>query len=246
MLEKFYWYGFILADGYINHNNNCRCRLVLAEKDKNHLEKFNCFFDNNKISYQPTQKAYYTTTSLDENLVSLLDIKPRKTYNPPDTINYKSLSDAEFISLFLGLIDGDGNITNQVGRTDCKISIHCHSSWLNFYNYCCDRLSNICNLSFSKPRILKNGYMRWDISNHHIVNFLCKKTVEYNLPILERKWSRIDLSRKTKHEKADELFDKLVELRKTHTLKVISDMLNIPYNTICFHLYKSKRKHNGR
>ena len=45
--EKAYWLGFLFADGNVSKRDNC-FEMSLAEKDKEHLEKFNNFINHSR------------------------------------------------------------------------------------------------------------------------------------------------------------------------------------------------------
>lgn len=187
MNETYYWYGFILADGTLRTKRSCK--LGLAYKDESHVFKFANFFGKKTICY--SKKYCYVNTILDEKMIEILDIKKNKTYNPPKLDGYKSLSNNEILSLFIGLIDGDGCIIRQYKREDSLIRIKTHASWLNFYLMLHSRIESICNIETPKPKINNQGYMSWIISNHLIIHFLYDFILDYQSIILQRKWTQI-------------------------------------------------------
>jgi len=202
--ESFYWTGFILADGSISDN---RLRITLSIKDKEHLVKL-----GNKINVKITEYNYTTNygngkfcklSCMDFNYLKQytdkFNINNNKTYNPPDYYNFE---DRLMLSMFIGLIDGDGCIKNQTGRKDCVISIKCHASWLNFYTEFHKFLDRYFGLKSKPPKIMNCGYMLWTMADYRIVKGLKKFVIENNLPVLSRKWNIIDLNRVPKTERS--------------------------------------------
>lgn len=119
----YYWIGFLLADGTINHET-MRLKLTLAKKDLSHVERFHKFI-------QSSQNISLNTVSCQDKLtvpkiIDKFDLKKRKTYNPPE----KQLElDINLMALYIGFIDGDGSIKKVHKRKDCNIIIKVHSSW---------------------------------------------------------------------------------------------------------------------
>lgn len=187
----YYWVGFILADGHIEDNK--RLIITLSSKDILHLKKLalllQCNLSNkikSKCSISPQDKFVFSKLS------NKFDIHHAKTYNPPST-NIIPDNEDLFLSLFAGFIDGDGSIKNQTGRKDCVIDLHIHSSWLKFIFIIHKRLNELFDVNIAPPRVGNDGYTRWTICNRKVVNGLKQKLSKLNIPLLERKWSKIDL-----------------------------------------------------
>jgi hypothetical protein len=213
--EAYYWMGFILADGSFINNNVIAIRL--KEDEKEHLEKMGSFLEiNNKIAiYQANgyRKKDLNTKSCNlvitdvENVPLIKEkfrIPARKTYNPP---TLPEMTREQFLSLFAGYIDGDGCISTQgttryrnkkgeivlYPRTDCIIQIKCHSSWLETLKIFEERLHKELGFELTKSKvgINKQGFCLWRIQNGKIVKSIKEGLQKLNLPLLLRKWNKI-------------------------------------------------------
>ncbi len=230
-LEAYYWIGFILADGHIS--NQFRLIVTLAIVDIEHLRKLADFLSVENIR---TEKNTQVTIAVQDKLwlkkvKEKFDIKNDKTYYPPnlDWI----IDDNLFLAMLVGYIDGDGCIKHQTNRKDTSISIHIHSSWLPFLEMIKRRIETIFVYSTGKPIIGKDGYARYTISNFPLLKQLKVFTVDNNLPILERKWSRIDLS----YISRKEIYrDRIIRIKELHSKGFssieISKILGFSVNTI--------------
>lgn len=124
-LESFYWLGFIIADGSFY---KYRFELGLKESDLSHLEKFKDFLQSNsKIIYRSKTKSYrfgFNNRFSIPKVMEKYGIHYAKTYNPCTFDPFKNYSQNLLMSLFIGIIDGDGHIDKQ-GR---YITITAHQS----------------------------------------------------------------------------------------------------------------------
>lgn len=225
--ESYYWLGFLFADGHFSDKN--RLKLSLSVKDRDHLIKFKDFidYDTNLIndSFWMHGKEYFISSFsiMDTNTVSILknkyDIKSNKTENPP---NLTSLTDDYKFCFMIGFIDGDGSIQYQTGREDCKISVKCHSSWLNNLEYL-----------FGSARINNNGYAYHCTANNEILRDWKRKALGFNLPIMPRKWDKIDTSKISKYKIAEEWQSKAIDLfNDGKSVKEIAVYLDKKYATV--------------
>lgn len=187
-LESFYWLGFLLADGYFMKSN--RIRVVLADKDKQHLQKFCDFVRAGRVVtkdkfIEERNFKFCNWSVMDTHTVSLLknkySISHNKTENPPDL---NSLNDDQKFALFIGFIDGDGCIAKQSGRLDSRLQIQCHRSWKDVLEF----------LSDVKVKINSRGYSLLSITNNEILRKMKQRAIALGLPFLDRKWDVIDLS----------------------------------------------------
>lgn len=177
--ETYYWIGFILADGHIN--NNTRIKITLSKKDKNHLIKLQNFLEIENMYENDEVSISGMDSKIIREFCNKFDIKSNKTYNPPNlNINNQDL----LFSLSIGFIDGDGCIDNQTNRTDCKLRIKCHSSWLDTLKY----------IYSKQPYINNQGYVCLNITNSIILKQFKQKALDLDLPIMNRKWDKIDLN----------------------------------------------------
>ena len=207
--ETYYWIGFLLADGHFD--NGKRIIVGLAEHDRDHLEKFAKY-----IGYKGTislvKKGPYSAVKLsamDTEVVGKLcekfDIKSNKTHNPPESLSW--IPEDLFLCLLAGLIDGDGNISNFCGRKDVFIRLKQEKSWLpilkEFAKYFKEE---------DRVKVNKQGYAEVEITGFPKIRELKKKLLEYNLPLMDRKWGKIDVGFETKYEKKEKAYRKIKEL----------------------------------
>jgi hypothetical protein len=198
--EAYYWIGFIMADGTINHKNN-RLKVSLSVQDEKHLERLMGFL---KISSD--KKKTYNNGKIVEfqimdnfiipKIIDKFNFKPSKTYNPPNLTYLKN--DDFFLSFLIGFIDGDGSIMKRKDREEYKLAIKLHPSWYDNLKYFQNRISVITS---SNGNCLYNyKYPIYMINDFKILKFLKSKTIEFKLPVLNRKWYKINLERITKLE----------------------------------------------
>tara|TARA_Y100000310_G_C20701199_1_gene830039 strand:- start:2608 stop:5805 length:3198 start_codon:yes stop_codon:yes gene_type:complete len=201
--EAYYWMGFLLADG---HFTNKKVILGLGIKDINHIKKFANFisanYTKNKI------KCFVRAANID--IVPLIKnkfkITNRKTYDPPSLqCENKEL----LLSLIIGFIDGDGSIRKQSGRNDAFITIKCHASWLSSLQFMSNTICDYCDLKPNIAKINKQGYAVVNFSNSILLKFLKKEAKRMKLPILKRKWDRINEKYIGKIESYQEVLEKV-------------------------------------
>ena len=113
--EKAYWLGFLYADGYIDPERG-EIILGLADKDKEHIDKFRLFLETNapykdKINNQ--KKPYRFFRLYDKKLCE--DLEKQGLYRKKSlTLEPKMIIPNEFlIAWSRGLFDGDGSIFPQ-------------------------------------------------------------------------------------------------------------------------------------
>ena len=205
---SYYWLGFIMADGYITKNN--RLRIGLSIKDIKHLENFRNFIGCGTIRTETVTSSFGTFESAS---ISVMDVKTLgviknrfkiesdKSKNP---INVESISNENLIPFLIGYIDGDGSIIKQSNRDDCRINFHIHFSWVVFLESIRIKLEEIYSIKIPKPKIDKENYCVWNISNNEIVTDLKNTSIKYSLPVLSRKWDRIDENKVSRYTKTKE------------------------------------------
>lgn len=227
--ETYYWIGFLLADG---HFDKSRIIIGLSEHDREHLEKFAKYIGySGKISL--IKKGPYTAVRLSamntevvNDIRKKFDIKTNKTYNPPKSLNW--IRGDLFLCLLAGIIDGDGNISNFHNRKDVFIKIKQHKSWLPLLNEFGKYFSD-------KPqsKINKQGYAELLITGYPKIRELKRNILEYNLPLLSRKWDKIDLEYKTKYEKKIETYEKIKKMLLNGVKQIkIANTLNVSKSTV--------------
>ena len=200
--EAFYWIGFIFADGSII-NDKTRLSVSLAEKDHEHLRKMASFLNTTTKVYienggwtdnQPFCKLRIQDKQRVPELCAKFDLKPRKTYNPPNLcINDDDL----FISFLCGFIDGDGCIVINKNRKNCiNITIKVHGSWFDTLCYIEQRIYSALQLTKYRDNNLtslnKKGFAVLRLSDNTLIRKLKQRAVELEIPIMNRKWYKID------------------------------------------------------
>jgi hypothetical protein len=188
---SYYWLGFLIADAHFDGN---RVILGLSEKAKPHLERFADFINyKGKIKhYVGAPRLAVMHTSVVKTLRSRYKISNNKTMSPCDISHI--MDDTMFICFVAGFIDGDGCIAKQTGRNDCQITIKLHNSWLNNLQFISNRICCLASTTPSIARINKCGYAEVYFSNSILLKFIKRKCVENALPVLSRKWDKIDLN----------------------------------------------------
>lgn len=201
--EAFYWIGFILADGHLSKKYS-RLDITLSEKDKIQLENFKKFIDYKfDLTQKPASVGYENrknlwkisvqNKSILNKIIEKYNINSNKTENPPLFSFYKKFDNKLLLSLLIGFIDGDGYIANQTGRKDFFIKIENHGAWLEFLtNFALLLQSEFQINKIALPKINKRGYANFVISNNRIIHSLVDHIEKNNLPILKRKWSKIN------------------------------------------------------
>lgn len=94
-----------------------------------------------------------------------------------------------------------------------------------------------------------DGYAYLCFSNLKIVRFLKEKSIELNLPVLRRKWSRIDENRVSKYEKSEFNKKNVISLYKNGlTQKEICEKLSLSKGrvSIILKLNESIKNKNNR
>jgi len=164
----------------------------------NQVVRFSKFI---KCKNDITQPCVYVQDSVNIPIfVKKYDLKPCKTYNPPSVKVYEEIDSYLWLCLFVGLIDGDGHIsTLHKGRCN-QIRIKLHGSWLEFLLHCGSRLSGLSGDGVSPAKINNYGYAELSINRQSVVSFLNDFVKKNNLPVLERKWSRIDEAKQKRKE----------------------------------------------
>jgi len=127
--ESFYWAGFVAADGCVE-SNSCNLVIGLAEKDRNHLEKFKISMSSNhhieSRQAETKGKIHQGVAIRIGNLKLREDLKrfnigPRKTdvYYMPDWLVVHPL-----LSHFIrGYFDGDGSFFVTSGGNNLTFSL---------------------------------------------------------------------------------------------------------------------------
>lgn len=195
-LEAFYWMGFLLADGCFLKG---ALLVKLAEKDEKHLELLASFLGMDHIRHSTTKpkgkfKACNCVDIRGEHkaVVDALrikfDIKPRKTYFPPDTSKW-DFTDDQYLALIIGFIDGDGAIC--IKQNCFTTSISNHLSWTSFHTWIITKLISVFGTSNAGPYIRKDRNQSVLEINHPTMFHLTKFVHSNKIPFLNRKWEKL-------------------------------------------------------
>lgn len=192
--ETYYWIGFLMADGNFAQR---RIRLHLQEKDNHHLDKFAKF-----VQYEGSRKygVYACGTEIVDKLKEKFKISSRKTFEPCDLTSIKR-KDLQ-LAWVAGFIDGDGCIGNLHKRKDFNLRIKLHSSWIDNLNWIGNVISIITKTQTNSATINNQGYAQINFGNTLTLKRLKIEVLKLKLPILERKWGKIDLNFVSKYELA--------------------------------------------
>lgn len=240
-LIAYYWIGFLLADAHFSTGG--KFCIVQSEKDYNHIKQFAEFIEFkykirkciSKLTYKGIEKEY-THFKIEINhrdnvlkIMEKFDIHNRKTYDPPSLNLFENLSHEQCISIIIGFIDGDGWISSKsYNKIEAELGIQIHCSWQHILSYFNKKISNesgrIGRISFG------NNKTTLIISNTDDIRALKKFANDHTLPILERKWSKVNLEYKNKNHKALEKklkVNNLYDTLDTVTADTISSTLGI-------------------
>lgn len=191
--EKAYWLGFIFADGYVSDKSSFE--LSLAEKDYNHLVKFNKFMKHedpkhvkiNKASYNKKRCRWSIRNIHLNKILNSYGCTPRKSL----TLEFPKLEifkDKSLIRHFIrGYFDGDGCITRYINSKTVSPDINL----LGTSNFC-DTLATILKehrilskIIQNKRRNEKTKTLRFDVYNGILfINYIYNNSNIY----LDRKY----------------------------------------------------------
>lgn len=195
-LESFYWVGFLLADGYFSEKYIV---LNIANIDRTHLEKYSKFIESKTAITEVLQtcgyskgKIYVSITNGGKKIIAELrrkfDIHHKKSTNPPNFSKY-NFSEIQFLSLFIGFIDGDGCIHDR-GRKGKTIQIKLHASWNNNLEFLNSYTHNFFQIPITTT-VKTKEYSILSFYKKELLKKLKDFTIKHNLPVLDRKWSKL-------------------------------------------------------
>ena len=203
--EDCYWIGFILADGHISKQNNIQINLSI--KDKSHLYKFEEYLNLN-LKFYESDKCIRLNLPDKPTILKIVELfkwKVNKTKNPPTIPSF--INDDKLFSLIIGFIDGDGYI-------DIKgemIRIKCDISWKNILEMFYETLTGSQKIF----NITGDNLSYISIQQYETLNYIKRKCIDLNLPIMNRKWDRINLNKKHRIEINKEKEKKIIQCLKS-------------------------------
>ena len=218
-LDAFYWVGFLLADGSFNTNGTFQ--LGLSVKDSEHFYKFVDFINYNLAILIGIGKE--SSYSLGKNNISLrlqdyinvnlicqkFNIHNKKTYNPPNVEVFRSFDLNQMKSLVAGFIDGDGTISKSGG-----IRFGCHHSWIEVLKY----FATFISQDFAITESLSCKGIR--INGVEAIRKFKSDLLSLNLPILKRKWDRIDENKLSRTQKTEKFYSEFKLLYMSYSKQV--------------------------
>jgi hypothetical protein len=245
-LESFYWIGFLLADGTFYNNGRITC--ILSAKDVTHLKKYAEFIESSVCEYSYNNYSYCKVATMHKDVVSTLmnkfDIKPNKTYNPPNIAVFEQIPKDALIAMICGFIDGDGSIKYNFNRKDMSIAIKNHCSWVYFLEYILKNIQEYFQITIKSKVNFTNckRYCHLVISNNLLLFKLKQFAINSKLPIMSRKWDKIEfIENKTIiSEKRKQQVAELLREHKDITARQIADTLNIKATTVHAILKRNK------
>lgn len=186
--EAYYWMGYFAADGWMSKTN--QLVVVCAAKDESHLGRLARFLGTNvrvipkkqrRVAVQDVENGPFVSAKF--GLVS------QKTQHPPAT----SLTGWRFLSYWAGFIDGDGSICRVPGRLHCHLRIECHAGWTAELGRFVDQLYRELRWPTRAvaPKVNRRGYAYLAITNDGVLRRLKKSLAPLVLPLMARKWDRI-------------------------------------------------------
>lgn len=240
--EAYYWIGFLMADGHFYKRG--AIKLHLAEKDRDHINKFREFVKYSGKANSCTMNAM--NPLIVHAIMDKFKITNRKTFEPCDISN---INGELMFSLIVGMLDGDGNVRWR-NKTISTFEIKIHRSWLNnlkiiekfLYSFLKITRINIGELS----RISKSGYARMILSDRYLLASIKKLTIELKLPTMSRKWDGIDLTYVSPYKEYRERCPKILEMvRNKIAYKDIAKKLNISCAVVATTIYRERKKYEN-
>lgn len=189
-----YWLGFIMADGFIS--NSGELKICLSIIDLEHLKKIAKIIKSN-IVIRKTKTKYgnneYCFISCKDVVYGVI-IKEKLNITDNKTVNAPSLSFIDgkdfFMSFLAGFIDGDGMIGFK-GGNPYLLRIMCHANWLDNLIFIKNRLLTYFNMNIT-VKLTKKNYSYLSISNASDILKLKTEFDKLKLPLMERKWGKIN------------------------------------------------------
>jgi hypothetical protein len=198
---SYYWIGFMIADAHITKFDSIQ--INVSEKDISHIFKLKEYIEDETIRINLKDGIVRLHLCDKPTVIKLkknFKWKTNKTKNP---IEIPKLKEDQLFSLIIGFIDGDGHINNKG-----SIIVKCDFNWkenLEFFYYTLT----------SKEREIKvtsDGYSIFSISHYPTLRNIKQKAISLNLPILNRKWNKIEIDKIMKYEKS-KIVESLIHLK---------------------------------
>ena len=245
-VKAYYWMGFLMADG---HFTGSRVVLSLSIKDEGHLRRFGEF-----VKYSGRARVYVNRINgkgyrgrkiacMNKKIVPVImkkyDLVPNKTEYPPKSLSIGN--DDCKLALIVGFIDGDGSVNKGRRKKFCNIAVKVHGSWLGILEEMAGLVYRLAGHKSGMPRINKKGYAVWVVSNSMVVKFLKCRAAEMGLPVLDRKWCKINEDLVGEREMSKERIGRIREMAEEGLYQSqIAEKLGMDDSGIC-----ASAKRNG-
>lgn len=230
-VEASYWLGFLTADGHFS-----QCGMIsvqLSTVDRKHLEKLASFVGSAVHDYDRSSEVRVRHLEVCRSISGRFHFTNRKTYECPVL---PEMTDEQFIAYLAGFIDGDGHIS--AGKQG-SIRVKLHGSWLVFLERLSDRYQSIFGTT---PSVWLNGGGRavMDILGFETIGELKRRVLALGVPVMERKWSKIDEDRIGQVRRRSQNIKLAHSLRATGMLqREIAEAIGVSQNTVWRYLKES-------
>ncbi len=89
-----------------------------------------------------------------------------------------------------------------------------------------NKICSLENNKIRKAKINSAGYVELIFGNTKVLKSLKRKLLEFDLPLLKRKWDKIDLGYMSQYEKAEERHKKIKEMlhKKCHYKEIMREV----------------------
>ena len=197
-LLSYYWMGFIMSDG--NMTKEGKVQVEIGIKDINHLIKLANFLNIKvhtrfrKTNYTNDKLVEFCKIKCEDSKYGRLLLKKfhlsylPKTYHPPNKLDFPN--NKYFLAFLIGFIDGDGHIRKS-GNSTCNIKVNVHHSWLKIFEIIKNKLKKIKIMNVTVD-LDSHNQTRLVLYKHQNLLFMKRFALNNHLPLLERKWDKVD------------------------------------------------------
>lgn len=247
---SFYWLGFLLGDG--NFSKNYCISVSQKTESKFHVEKYCDYIGVDKSKIKNYSGKLCTVRIKNKfvctEIMKLLGIGNRKTYEPPENKYFENLTRDQFVSLIIGFIDADGHIM----KNNKGIRIRKHINWEKTFEYLNYKIYSLFSYEVVEKKfncVSPSGFLNtkkylfsfWHISGIKILKDLKNFSINNDLPVFERKWKNIQLDIITDKEKNEIINLQIIEMFKNiKDHKQIAEYLNITKKSVYDRIRKLK------
>jgi len=247
--ESYYWIGFILADGCFSGDKSKKydkqynaLKFTLARKDLSSVRKFAKFINAtvNVVVKDETHDALGVHVNDIVTIRTLMDkmgleSSQVKTYNPPTKLF--SLKPDELFCLIVGYTDGDGCIMlkQQKNGKFPFVTYTAYKAWMSIFEqfepflygyFGLEKNSKAKHIGIvhyeNMPLEKRDRAVKWEIPDVRLIKAMKRKAIEFKLPIMSRKWSKVNINTEVKSRK--EIADERKQLIRKYLCAGIFDV----------------------